>query len=145
MNYREIVGMAPYQEWAAKYKTVLDERNVSILAQRQARLDTRTGIGIGDFVMDGKKALRVAHHWGDSIQLTSGEFGGSFYLGDTHVEFSGGLDSAIPIERFKSTDERRGGPVWFFSQNSARAHNGYETTAVFRVWRLEPALELVEA
>ena len=84
---------------------------------------------------DGAKTLRVAHDWGDSVQLTDGRFGASFYLGeDGFVDFSGGLDPAIQKLSFVATDERRDAPVWFFSQNCVMAHNGYHATAKFRVW-----------
>ena len=137
MNYQEIAGMAPYQSWAAAYKAELDAENEILLAARQKDLDARTEIGVGDLVTDGAKTLRVAHDWGDSVQLTDGRFGASFYLGeDGFVDFSGGLDPAIQKLRFVATDERRDAPVWFFSQNCAMAHNGYHATAKFRVWSL---------
>ena len=136
MNYQEITQMAISQPWAAKYKAAMDADNVVILASRQAYLDTRQGIGVGDFVIDGEKTYRVAHHWGDSLQLTDGRYGQSFYLGNGYVEFSGGLNSPIDIGKFEPTDERRQGHVWFFSQHHVGAHNGYHTEAAFRVWRL---------
>ncbi len=137
MNYQEFAGIAPYQSWAAAYKAKLDFDNGILLAARQKHLDARTEIGVGDLVIDGKKTLRVAHDRGDSVQLTDGRFDASFYLGDDgFVDFSGGLDPAIPKIRFASTGERRDAPVWFFSQNCAMAHNGYHTMAKFRVWSL---------
>lgn len=137
MNYQDIAGMAPYQPWAAKYKADLDAQNILILAERQKGLDARTGIGVGDFVLDGDKVLRVAHHWGDGVQLTDGRYGASFYLStDGHVSFSGGLAPPIPLERFEASEERRKGSCWFFSQNNAMGHNGWPTEAEFRVFRL---------
>ena len=135
MNYQEIEGLALCGEvWAQKLKAVHDAVNVQILADRQAKLDARPGIRVGDFVLDGDKVLRVAHHWGDSIQLSTG---GSFYLTELGgCSMSGGLDPGIPVERFSATDERREGSVWFFSRNMSMAHNGYYTKAVFKVWRL---------
>lgn len=136
MNYRELSQYASVQNWAAQLKETIDARNKEILAARQAYLDHRTGPGVGDFIVDGDKVLRVAHHWGDSLQPTDGRFGASFYLGDGYVDFSGGLDPAIPLERFVPTDETRMGRCWLFSDNSAEAHNGYYTQARFRVWKL---------
>lgn len=136
MNYREIAGKAPHEPWAAAYKAKLDAENEVILAARQAQLDARHEIGVGDVVMDGDKTLRVAHDWGDSVQLTDGVYGESFFLGDGYLSFSGGLNPSIPKERFAATDEKRGASVWFFSQNMSMAHNGYHATAQFRVWKL---------
>jgi hypothetical protein len=138
MNYRELKGLAHYHEWAAKLKAPIDGKNKKILEERQRYLDQRTGIGVGDFVLDGENTLRVAHDWGDVVQLTTGEFGASFYLGDCYVDFSGGLEPGIDKLRFQPTDERREGAVWFFSENWARAHNGFDTNATFRVWVLTP-------
>jgi hypothetical protein len=136
MNYQDISGLAPYEQWAADKKAELDIENVAILAARQTQLDARTVIDVGDFVIDGEKILRVAHDWGDSVQLSDGRFGASFYLGDGYLDFSGGLDPSIEKNRFSLTDERREGAVWFFSQNRTGAHNGYHTNATFRVWAL---------
>jgi hypothetical protein len=136
MNYQEISQWAISQPWAAAYKAKIDAANVAILANRQSALDKREGIDVGDFVIDGDKVLRVAHHWGDSLQLTDGRFGESFYLGNGYAEFSGGLNSPIDIAKFEPTTERREGRVWFFSEDHVRAHNGYHTTATFRVWTL---------
>jgi len=136
MEYQEISRLAEFYEWAAKYKADMDTENVAILATRQAYLDNRRAIGVGDFVIDGEKSYRVAHNWGDSLQLTDGRFGESFYIGNEYVEFSGGLNLPIDIAKFEPTDERREGRVWFFAQDYVRAHNGYHTTATFRVWKL---------
>ncbi len=136
MNYQELARMAPYQPWAATYKAEIDAENRAILAHRQRLLDERLSIGVGDFVIAGDKTYRVAHHWGDSLQLTDGRYGASFFLGDGYLDFSGGLNPGIDISRFAATEERRHGSIWFFSQNSAEAHNGYRAEAVFRVWRL---------
>lgn len=136
MNYQEIAGRALFEPWAATYKQKIDADNQKILAARQSWLDARDKITRGDFVLDGDKVLRVAHDGGDAIQLTDGEFGASFYLGDGYVEFSGGLNPSIPKARFALTDEKRMGPVWFFSQNQVEAHNGYHTQASFKVWKI---------
>lgn len=137
MNYQKLSALAQGADWAAAEKAKVDLENLAILANRQKGLDARDGIGVGDFVIIGDKSLRVAHDWGDAVQLTDGRFGASFYLSDNgFVDFSGGLDPAINRTKFTPTDERRDGPVWFFSQNYAAAHNGYYTNASFRVWTL---------
>lgn len=145
MNYQELTQSAMCGEkWAENMKARIDRENEEILMARQHGLDNRTGIGVGDFVRygDGEPVYRVAHHWGDSLQLTDGRFGASFYLGkDGYCDFSGGLMPGIDIRKFHATDESMSGPVWFFSQNNAKAHNGFYAYAQFRVWELEGGLE----
>jgi hypothetical protein len=137
MNYQELSRVAQNWDWAANYKAKIDVENAAILATRSAALAAREGIGVGDFVTDGDKTFRVAHVWPESVQLTDGQYGESFYLSDGgSVSFSGGLDLPVPKAKFTPTDERREGRVWFFSQNQASAHNGYHTEAAFRVWTL---------
>lgn len=138
MNYQEIDGFARGgQEWAIKLKAKRDAENENILVERQAILDTIEGIRVGDFVKCGDKIARVAHHWGDRVQLTDGRYSGSFYLGRGYISYSGSLNSGIEVEKFHATNEVMEGNVWFFSQDHSMAHNGYYTKAQFKVWTLE--------
>jgi hypothetical protein len=141
VNYNELTQTALSQTWAADLKAKIDLENKAILADRQKYLDSRQGIGVGDFVFCGEKSLRVAHDWGDCVQLTDGIYGASFYLGNGCLSYSGGLNPGIDKDKFKPTNEFRIGPVWFFSQNFAMAHNGYHTNATFRVWILNEVSE----
>jgi hypothetical protein len=137
MNYQELTQCSLNDGWATKLKERADATNAELLAKRQSALDARTTIAVGDFVRDGENWLRVAHHWGDSLQLTDGRFGASFHIGkDGYCSFSGGLNPGIPIGRFKPTGERRAGSCWFFSEENVMAHNGFYTSANFRVWDL---------
>jgi hypothetical protein len=137
LNYQELKSMAPYQPWAATYKEEIDRRNRILLAVRQAKRDLREGIGVGDFILDGEKVMRVAHCWDDTIQPTIPGWDASFYMGtEGACSMSGSLDRGIPRERFRATEEKRAGSMWFFSEEMASAHNGYHTTAMFRVWIL---------
>jgi hypothetical protein len=137
VDYQELSRHAECADWAKAEKSKVDVVNMAILAKRQAGLDSRTGIDVGDIVLSDD-VLRVTHDWGDSVQLTYKGHLGSFYLGgDGFVDFSGSLDSAIDKFRFADTGEKRDAPVWFFSGNNARAHNGFHTSAMFRVWRLD--------
>jgi hypothetical protein len=139
MDYQEISRLALYggQQWAQKLKGEHDAANAIILQDRQARLDAREGVRVGDFILSGDKVLRVAHDWGDEVQPTFGNPGGSFYFSaGGGCSFSGSLDSSIPKTSLVLTEERRAGSVWFFSRDRAMAHNGYYTEAFFRVWRV---------
>lgn len=139
MNYQELSGYAMSMDWAVKLLDVVKAKNVEILAQRQRYLDNREGIQAGDLIVSGEKLLRVAHDWGDAVQLTDGRFGQSFYLGQDFVSFSGGLDPSIDKTRFRPTGRRENAAVWFFSENHHEANNGYHTRAKFAVWELIPA------
>jgi hypothetical protein len=139
MNYQEICGLARYESetWARELKAKHDAENVVLLAARQERLDAREGVRVGDFILSGEKVLRVAHDWGDDVQPTYGNPGGSFYLTcGGGCSFSGSLDSPILKTSLVLTDERRAGSVWFFSRDHSGAGNGYDTEAFFRVWRV---------
>lgn len=105
MNYQELTREANNHECFAKLKTETDKRNLEILRERQAFLDNRKDIGVGDFVRVGEELRRVAHHWGDRLQLTDGVYGTSFYLGRGYVDFSGGLQPSIDRAKFLPTQE----------------------------------------
>lgn len=82
----------------------------------------RHGPRVGDFVqMPDGKARRFSHDWGDSIQVSEG---GSFYLDEGAVSFSGGLEPSIPKSLLWDTLAPKNGDFWFFHHNHARAHNG---------------------
>lgn len=137
VEYQELSRLAQGAEWAKAEKDKVDVVNIAILANRQVGLDKRTGIDVGDIVFSGNDELRVTHDWGDAVQLSCKGHSGSFYLGaDGVVDYSGSLDSAIDKSCFSDTGEKREAPVWFFSCHNVRAHNGFYTSASFRVWRL---------
>jgi hypothetical protein len=138
VNYQELKSAAPYQHWAATLLEEINIRNQAILNLRQARLDQREGINVGDFILvDGDKVMRVAHCWDDTIQPTISGCDASFYMCPSGgCSMSGSLDRGISRERFQATNEKRAGSMWFFSEEMASAHNGYHTTAMFRVWIL---------
>lgn len=139
MNYAEITAATAFSASMAELKAAHDADNLKILARRQEALLARRSIGQGDFVVSANgEVRRVAHDWGDFVQLSSGgRFGGSFYLGERgYVSYSGALDPGIPASRFEATDDLMEGDCWFFSRDFATAHNAYRTKARFRVWRM---------
>jgi hypothetical protein len=121
-------------------RPVFDEKDATILADRQALLDAETSPRVGDFVVfsDGV-TRRVSYVWrfgndpSTDVQ-TSDLGGGSFYLGNGYVSFSGSLYNSVPGSTLTRTDEAREGNVWFFHHDWAEAHNGVHTTAQFRVY-----------
>jgi hypothetical protein len=109
-----------------------DERDAFILAGRKEELDKREGPRVGDWIRfaDGAER-RISHDWGDSFQYSEG---GSFYLGNGYVSFSGGLEPGIPADSLKLTSEVKDGDVWFFHHDYQTAHNGVPATIKFRVY-----------
>lgn len=114
-----------------------DERDAEILRERAASL-LANKINVGDFVRfaDGV-ARRVSYIWTDehgeifSVQ-TSG--GGSFYLADGFVSFSGSLYHGVPFESLTDTGDRHDGDVWFFHHDFPGAGCGVACVAKFRIW-----------
>jgi hypothetical protein len=68
-----------------------DNRDEQILQKRIQIRQEESDIQVGDFVrlLDGT-IKRVAHDWGDRVQLTNGIGSGSFYLGNGYTSYSGG-------------------------------------------------------
>jgi hypothetical protein len=120
------------------------ERDFHILAARIQKLNERQGPRVGDFVIfpDGTE-LRFTYDWSDvggGIQTTCRTLkDSSFYFTQSgHCDYSGALDSDIPVAALEETGETRLGSVWFFSNDSPRAHNGVKAKVPFRVYRYKP-------
>lgn len=111
--------------------------NEAILAERMRVYSAIEGPRVGDWVDTPAGQFRIAHHWGDSVQLSSyaGDHYG-IYLSVGSASYSGGLDSPIPISQILPTEETRLATVWFFSENYVCAHNAVYLKADFRVFRL---------
>lgn len=121
----------------------LDERDRQILADRVASLDAIAGPRVGDWVIfaDGTER-RISHRWffpadedGPEIDnVQTSHPGGSFYLGDGYVSFSGSLFLGVPGSTLTLTDELRPAGVWFFHHDWWQAHNGVGAEVMFRVF-----------
>jgi len=117
----------------------LDDRDVAIYVARAIRLRELAGPVCGDFVRfaDGRLE-RVSNVWSEVVQTSEG---GSFYLGDGYVSFSGSLNPTIPITELRRTDEEMLGSCWFFHLNERRAGGGVEVEAPFRVYEVDGVRE----
>jgi hypothetical protein len=115
----------------------IDARDTRILTERMAALDADERPRVGDYVRFTCGTLhRISHRWDDGAQTS---MGGSFFLGNGYVEFSGGLDPAVPWHTLTRTDEIREGSVWFFHHGYMAAHNGAYCRAPFRVYECSVA------
>lgn len=97
--------------------------------RRDARPD------IGDYVEFSDGIVhRVSHVWGDGVQTSKG---GSFYLGEGYMAFSGGLEPSIPYSDLTDTGEMRNGGIWIFHHNYATAGGGVNGEIPFKVYRAD--------
>lgn len=113
----------------------LDEvADAAMVAERMATLDAIEGIRVGDWVRFADGTMRrVSHHWGEEYGVQTSD-GGSFYLGDGYVSFSGSLHPTVPLDSLTPTDEMADGWVWVFHHDMHRAHNGVDVLVPFRVF-----------
>lgn len=119
----------------------LDAKDWTIVANREGALDETDEPRIGDYIefADGI-TRRVSHVYSEAewqhdagVQTTDG---GSFYLGDGYVSYSGSLYPAVRMTTL-TRDFSRGrlGSVWIFHHDHHTAHNGVDTEIKFRVYR----------
>jgi len=135
---RSLGALHPHME-TDQMDAAIESQNQAILARRQKALLEREGIEQGDFVIrhDGT-ICRVAHNWGDLVQLTGSRYSGSFYLGEYGVvEYSGGLEPGVSADLIEETFDFMEGDCWFFSQDIPRGGNAHYTRAQFKVFRLK--------
>ena len=118
--------------------TTLDERDRQIMWERRDSIELIDGPRCGDYVefADGT-TRRVSHVWGEDWGEDSGvqtSDGGSFYLGNGYVSFSGGLYRMVKMGTLTLTGERRPGRAWFLHHDWATRDNGVGVTIPFRVY-----------
>lgn len=118
-----------------------DERDLDIIRVRMEQLNIVKGPRCGDWVdfdNGNGKRQRISHLWGDGSEPewdgAQTSDGGSFYLGEGYVSFSGGLDLKVPFELLTLTDQTRMGSAWIFHHNWHTAHNGIDFKVPFRVY-----------
>lgn len=116
----------------------LDERDAQILRIRQDAYNRRPGPKVGDFIRYNDGTMRrISYVWRneqnapESIQNSDG---GSFYLGDGYMDFSGALNPGIPAETLSYKGEKKVGRAWFFHHDYACADNGIDVPVIVSVW-----------
>jgi hypothetical protein len=111
----------------------LDARDAAILAARVAAFDPTEGPRVGDYVhfIDGVKR-QISYEWPDGVQTSDG---GSFYLGEGYMSFSGGLYTSVPTETLTLMEgTTREASAWFFHHDRWTAHNAVHVRVSVRVW-----------
>lgn len=114
-------------------------RNKELATAAEMAFNRRTGPRVGDFVhmLDGT-LRRFTYDWHDGLQTTSGGQPGdaSFFMNSTgYAEFSGSLDSIIPLHRIMPTPERRMGWFWMFDEGYSGGGRGRMYQVECRVYR----------
>jgi hypothetical protein len=117
----------------------LDKEDAEILHYREAQLYKIEAPTVGDWVefADGV-TRRISYVWPDGVQTSgyNGGDGGSYYLGEGYVSYSGPLFGTVPTDTLTlRADTPRAASVWFFHHNHRMAHNGINTLAWFKVWK----------
>ena len=119
-------------------RVIPDDRDREMIDRYMAALDARTGPREGDFVVfAGGTTRRLSHIW--TFDSGAPEFiqtsdGGSFYLGDGYVSFSGGLHPGLRADLFRPTGTTRLGWAWTFHHNQHRASNAVHFRVPFRLF-----------
>jgi hypothetical protein len=120
-----------------------DERDEKILRERVQLLGRSNGTPReGDYVrfadgVERRVSFVTPPEWLPEIDSVQTSDGGSFYLGDGYVSFSGGLHPGIPRASLHPTGEQRQGGVWFFHHDHWRAGNGVGAIVDFDVYECE--------
>lgn len=118
----------------------LDERDRQIMRERRDSIELIEGPRVGDYVEFADGITRRVSHvwstedWGDTAGVQTSD-GGSFYLGNGYVSFSGSLCTLVRMGTLTLTNERRPGRAWFFHHDWAMRDNGVDVTIPFRVYR----------
>lgn len=119
------------------------ERDIQMFEERIAAFNKVSGPRVGDYLQlwDGSYT-RFTHAWDDGIQTGGG--GGSYYIGNGYLSYSGGLDPSVRYSLIQPTEETKTGTVWAFHNDHRKAHNGVYYQLEFRVFKLKPFEELTE-
>lgn len=117
-------------------KELTDQKDIELLNARMEAYNSRREMSVGDVIRftDGK-TMRVAYIWNDRVQPC---WGGSFHMfSNGNCSMSGSLDSAIPTNELKPTNERATATAWFFHHDFAGADMGRDFTYRARVWNID--------
>jgi hypothetical protein len=119
----------------------MDARDSEILRVRAAAFLARQQVKQGDFIRFANGTIRrVSHVWTDEnnqpdgVQTTMKDTGGSFYLGDGYMSYSGGMWPSIPANTLTRAVELMDGRAWFFHHDYSQAHNGIDVNIPCPVW-----------
>ena len=107
--------------------------DIGLIKQRQTYLDERTGIEIGDFVLEEGELKRVAAVLSDKVIQTGG---GGVYVGSSYTEYSGSLDLPIEIKEFTYV-RKKSAQAWFFARGWITGGSATYADFEFKVFAID--------
>ncbi len=114
----------------------LDNQDRAIIATRMDSLNRMPGFRVGDFVIfAGGVTRHISYIWEDAVPGVQTSDGGSFFLGEGWVSFSGSLYVCVPGDTLTDTGETRKGSVWIAHHNYLCAGSSVTSYEDFRVFR----------
>lgn len=120
--------------------------NDELLQIKLAKFNARQGPRTGDFLRLPEihpklgRYTRLTHDWGDTQQ--TGGMGGSYYLGNGWLSYSGGLDPGIKTADITPQIDEKPGSLWFFDKDISGAGRGVNYTAPMRVFGIRDGANL---
>jgi hypothetical protein len=128
------------------------EVNAEILDRRTRLLHEIPDPVVGDWVIFDDCERRISHvwlydedakllpvsEWGIQTSQPGSElFGGTYYLGEGYVSYSGGLYTSISGSLLELTPQMKRAWIWFFNRDHHKAHNAVRFEILFKVWRVK--------
>ena len=124
------------------------KNNTEILAERQTIFNrAHVGPRIGDYLYIPSDDPRIpeysrfTHIWDDTAQ-TAGTEHGSYYLGESGLSYSGGLDPGVEKSDLVLTGDYKNGDVWFFDGDIGGAGRGVTFSIPMQVYTVYPGTDL---
>lgn len=112
------------------------KNNMKLFLKRESVYNKIQGIRVGDFIKEKNGRLtRVTHIWPDGSVQTGGN-GGSYYLGNRYMEYSGSLDHGYNKLNLRRINTTKVGRVWFFKNDWHTADNAVHYNMKFRVYEV---------
>jgi hypothetical protein len=111
----------------------LDANDKAIIERRLHTLRKTTEPQVGDYVYFASGEIeRISYDWGDVVQTSEG---GSWYLGNGYLSFSGSLNQGTDKAMLRKTEQVCMGDFWIFHHNHRTAHNGVHAFDSFPLWK----------
>lgn len=115
-------------------RPTFDERDASIVREREALFNEYEGPRVGDYIeFSCGKLRRISYIWPLGDAQTTDH--GSFHLSESgRLSMSGSHFLSVPSSSLTDTGRTMPGLVWIFHHNEIRGHYGVETNINFRVY-----------
>jgi hypothetical protein len=122
-------------EKVKEYHLTEAKRNIELIKQRIENRKQFTNILVGDYIhyLDGR-IERTTYIWEDSAQAGGGS--GSYYMSKSgYGSYSGGLNSGLPLNKLKATNDFKPALFWLFSEDWSGGSRGVYFYCPVRIWQ----------